>query len=489
MMEKVIKFIKKYHMIVKGDKVIAGISGGADSVCLLFVLLELRKRMGIDIVAVHVNHGIRGVAAAADEKFTLNLCEEHGVKCVVYHENVESIAKKRKQSVEEAGRNVRREAFEETFREEQGTKIAMAHHQNDNAETLLMNLARGAGIKGLGGIRPVNGNIVRPLLCLTRMEIEGYLVKNAQDWCQDETNDEDDYTRNRLRHLVIPVLEEQVNAQAVRHMNEAMEQIRMVQEYLMQQTQAAASVCIQEKESGEFLIQKELFSKQPEVIQRMLARECLSKAAGVQKDISIVHVDALLSLFEKQSGKSRNLPYFLKAVRTYEGVVLRKVQAGYADGNPVERKKTLGTKGSVDGAFRPCVLKVPGITEVKELNLTICCSILEKSKDFSVNQIPQKTYTKWMDYDIIKGNLIVRTRQSGDSLVIDKKGRSQKLKSYLINEKVPAEERDSLPLIADEDQILWILGHRMSSACLVTENTDRVLEIKVTEEKNNVRED
>lgn len=489
MMEKVIKFIEKYHMIVKGDKVIAGISGGADSVFLLFVLLKLREKEGIEITAVHVNHGIRGASAQSDEEFTVDLCRKHGIKCVVYHENVESIAKKRKQSVEEAGRNVRREAFEKTLREEHGTKIAMAHHQNDNAETLLMNLARGAGLKGLGGIRPVNGNVVRPLLCLTRQEIEAYLKKLGLCWCQDETNDEDDYTRNRLRHFVIPFLEEQVNTQAIRHMNEAMEQVRMVEEYLEEQTRAAAAVCIREKEPGELLIQKDLFLSQPKVIQRMLARKCLAIAAGAWNNISIVHVDALISLFEKQSGRSRNLPYSVKALRTYEGVLLKKNPSGAAGVNHVEIKGTAGGKGTQGTFLGSYVLKVPGITEIKELNLTICCSILEKGKDFSVNQIPQKNYTKWMDYDIIKGNLIVRTRLSGDRIVIDKSGRSQKLKSYLINEKIPAEERDSLPVIADEDQILWILGHRMSSACLVTEQTDRVLEIKVTEEKDHVRED
>lgn len=477
MMEKVCKFIEKYHMIVNGDKVIAGISGGADSVCLLFVLLELRKSLDIDIVAVHVNHGIRGDSARADEEFTVKLCRGHGIKCVVYHENVESIAKKRKQSVEEAGRNVRREAFEKTFREEQGTKIAMAHHQNDNAETLLMNLARGAGLKGLGGIRPVNGNVIRPLLCLTRGEIENYLEKNGYGWCQDETNDEDDYTRNRLRHLVIPVLEQQVNAGAVQHMNEAMEQIRMAWEYMEEQTTRVWNRCVAEMPDKAIQIRKEGYAGQPEAIQKILVRKCLIKAAGAEKNLSIVHVEAVMDLMEKQSGRSRNLPYSVKAVRNYDGVMLKKV---------AEKAGQQEEKEADSGQY---ILKVPGITEIKELNLTICSRILEKSKDFSVNQIPQKSYTKWFDYDIIKGNLTVRTRRPGDFLVIDSAGNRQKLKSYFINEKIPADKRDICPLVTDEEQILWVLGYRISSACMVSDKTNRVLEIKVTEEKRDVRED
>ncbi|GKH34893.1 tRNA lysidine(34) synthetase TilS [Muricomes sp. OA1] len=470
-MEKVLGFIERYQMIVSGDKIVAGISGGADSVCLLFVLLELREKMGIEIVAVHVNHGLRGENAKRDEVFVQELCRKQDVKCVVYHENVESISKKRKQSVEEAGRVVRREAFERTLLACGGTKIAMAHHQNDNAETLLMNLARGTGLKGLGGIQPVAGNIIRPLLCLNRREIERFVEEIGCGFCQDETNEEDDYTRNRLRHQVIPVLEEQVNAQAVRHMNEAMEQIRGLQDYMEMQTEQACQNCVAKQKDGSLCIYEAGYRKLHRVLQGLLIRRCLSRASGAERDITMAHVEAVAGLFEKQTGRSRDLPYSVKAVRNYDGVVLKK-------------KTDMQKKG-----FAPIQLRVPGITRVPELNLTICCSILEKQADFSAKQAPQKTYTKWFDYDIIKGDLIIRPRQGRDSIVIDKDGRSQKIKSYFINEKIPSEERDCVPLIADEKQIIWILGYRMSSACQITVQTHRVLEIKVTEEKSDVRED
>ncbi|PWJ49186.1 tRNA(Ile)-lysidine synthase [Faecalicatena contorta] len=457
-------------MIADRDRVIAGISGGADSVCLLFVLLELRKTMDIEIIAVHVNHGIREETAGRDEQFVQELCEEHQVECVVYHENVELIAKKRKQSVEEAGRIVRREAFEETFVKYQGTKIAMAHHQNDNAETLLMNLARGTGLKGLGGIRPVNGYVIRPLLCLNRREIEIHLQKLGRDYCRDETNEEDDYTRNRLRHFVVPILEEQVNAQAVRHMNEAMEQIRQVWDYMEMQTESAYESCVAETPDGNINIKEEAFSRQPEVLQKLLVRACLARAAGSERNITMAHVEAVAELFHKQSGKSRNLPYSVKAFRNYEGVALKKA------GEDQEAE------------FCPRELKIPGVTVVPELNLEICCTILEKTEDFSIKHVPQKAYTKWFDYDIIKSNLIVRTRRSKDSIIIDQAGRRQKIKSYFINEKIPAEIRKKLPLIADDGQIIWILGYRMSSAYQVTGKTRQILEIKVTEEKMDVGE-
>lgn len=466
MMKKIEQYVEQYHMIENGDRIIAGISGGADSVCLLFALLAFKKDMDIEIIAVHVNHGIRGEDAVRDERFVQKLCEDHQVECEVYHEDVELIAKKRKQSVEEAGRIVRREDFAKALIKHRGTKIAMAHHQNDNAETLLMNLARGAGLKGLGGIRPINGNVIRPLLCLTRREIEDDLAEKGQEYCQDETNEQDDYTRNRLRHFVIPFLEEQVNSQAVRHMNEAMEQVCQVWEYMEEQGTKGCRECVSETPEGGIFIEESAFGKLHPAIQKQLVRTCLIKAAGEERNITMPHVEAVTGLFEKQSGRSLDLPYAVMAVRTYDGILLEKKKA--------VREET----------FLPRQLNVPGITEIPELNMTICCRILELPADFSLKQVPQKAYTKWFDYDIIKSSLIVRTRQSRDSIVIDKAGRKQKIKSYFINEKIPAKDRESLPMIADDGQIVWIPGYRMSSAYQITLQTQRILEIKVTEVKN-----
>lgn len=464
-MKKVEEFIKEYNMIENGDKIIAGISGGADSVCLLFVLLHIQEQMDITITAVHVNHGIRGETALRDEQFTEALCKAHGIKCVVFRENVELIAKKRKQSVEEAGRDIRREAFESTCRAVGGTKIATAHHQNDNAETLLMNLARGTGLRGLGGILPAAGLMIRPLLCLNRREIEDFVENTGAGYCHDETNDEDIYTRNRLRHQVIPILEEQVNSQAVRHMNEAMEQIRQTISYMEQQTKEACTLCVECTAEGTFVIKQEAFMVLHEVLQGMVIKQCLGRAAGNMQNITMAHVEDIKSLFSKQCGRRLNLPYGVTVRREYLGVVLEKesIQANHV--------------------FSPQSLKVPGITVIPSLNLTICCRILEKGEGFSAKQVPQKTYTKWFDYDIISSTLVVRARQGGDSIVIDKAGRRQKIKSYFINEKIPSKMRDYIPLITDGEQIIWILGYRMSSACQVTEQTKRVLEIKVTEEE------
>ena len=188
MKDKVRNYMKKWQMLQSEDCVIVGVSGGADSICLLWLLADMQKEMGFRMVAVHVNHGLRGVEADEDERFVKKFCEGLEIPCETYRADVELISKKWKQSTEEAGREVRRAFFEEALEKYRGTKIALAHHQNDNAETFMLNLARGTGLRGLGGISPMNGKVIRPLLCLKREEIEEFLKEEGIPYCNDCTN-------------------------------------------------------------------------------------------------------------------------------------------------------------------------------------------------------------------------------------------------------------------------------------------------------------
>ena len=458
-------------MLTCGDRVIAGVSGGADSVCLFLMLLELRKKIGFDLIAVHVHHGLRGEAADQDQQFVEALCEQHRIPLEIFRVNLESIAKKRKQSLEEAGRMVRREAFDSVCKKYGGNKIALAHHQNDNAETLLWNLSRGTGLDGLGGIRPVNGKFIRPLLCMNRKEIEEYLAKRKQSYCIDETNAGTDYTRNKLRHLVLPILEEQVNSAAVRHMNETMEQIWELQEYMQEQVEAAYQECVQEhfEKACWIQIQQKSFETFSELIKKMVIRKGMEQVGGKKRDLSHKHVDVMMELMNKQVGRTLDLPYEMHAKRNYEGIRLEK-QRTYSSG---EEKKA--------GIIQECMaeLNIPGETILADRNLKLRCKILEKPKNLSIKDIPQKIYTKWFDYGIIKSSLYIRTRQAGDTIVIDEKGHQKKLKNWFVDEKIPKEVRDSQLLLAENNEILWVLGHRMSQAYQVKQSTKWILQIEV----------
>ena len=457
----------------------AGISGGADSVCLFFVLLELQKEMDFAFYAVHINHGYRGEASDRDEQFVRDLCEKYGVPLQVFSVDLESTAKKRKQSLEEAGREIRRGLFEKEMQSRNACKIALAHHENDNAETFLWNLCRGCGLHGLGGIRPVNGVYIRPLLGMTRGEIEIFLQKRQQPYCTDATNLETDYTRNKLRHLVLPVLEEQINRQTIRHMNTTMEELRELDDYVEMQVEAAYRACV-EKESDEIcLIRKEPLSQYPELLQNKVIFRCLTETAATQKNLGRVHVEDVRALLEKQPGRCLDLPVRVRAVREYEGVRLKKIR--YKEEQPVKERRAEQTT---------VCLTIPGTTVLPEQNLKVTCRILEKNPLSEGIDIPQKTYTKWFDYDIIKKCLHIRTRQSGDWITVDGAGHRQKLKSWFVNEKIPYKHREEIPLIAEGNQIVWILGYRMGSAYRISSETKRILQIDVekmksTEEKKN----
>ena len=443
MYQKVKAYVKKWHMLQKEDSVIAGISGGADSVCLLFMLLKLQKELGFALMAVHVNHGIRGAEAERDEAYVKRLCRQWNVRLKVYRENVPAYAKEHGMTEEEAGRDIRRTCFCKVLKEWGGTKIALAHHENDNVETLLWNLCRGTGIWGLGGIAPVNDVWIRPLLCVKRREIESYLKKRGISYCTDTTNADRRYMRNRIRMDVIPYLEDCVNTESVSHMGKTMERMYELEQYILEEVGQYKESCTGWK-NGRRIIRQTEYTKIPKALRDNVLHEILCETAGRRKDIEEVHVQMLRDLFTKQVGKRIDLPYGVTAIRTYEGVRFEKniPEASYA--------------GDENELFSIRVFdREPG-------NVTF----------------PEKIYTKWFDYDIIKNTVKIRHRIAGDSIVINRYGGRKKLKQYFTDQKVPQEDRDKIWIAADGDEVLWIVGYRQSQKYQITEKTTKILEIQ-----------
>ena len=456
---KVEQYVAKRNMIQKGDKLVVGVSGGPDSICLLFVLMELQKKLAFEMVVVHVNHGLRGESADADEAYVRKVCKEHGITCEVYRENVDLIAKERKQSTEEAGRDVRREAFGHTMEKHGGTKIALAHHMNDSVETFFMNLARGTGIQGMGGIRPIAGVYIRPLLCLERREIEEFLREKNIPYCTDSTNEEDDYTRNRLRNHVIPYLEKEVNARTVAHIGETMSQLQELQIFLQEQTEIYYKQCVKQHEKGYILLENSFFevpvSLRPFIIKRVLVQICQK-----EKDIQEIHMQKILELFQKQVGRQIDLPYAMQGKRIYEGVYIYKKEV--MDIDPMNVQVSFAKENR---------------QEIEWGNIKVICRLLENASTDKIYM--EKIDTMRFDYDIITHGVCIRTRQPGDYITIHPDGRRQKLKSFFINEKIPQEKRDKILLVADGDHILWVVGYRTNCVYQVGKYTKRVLEIQM----------
>jgi tRNA(Ile)-lysidine synthase len=451
-------------MIEPGMTVVAGVSGGADSVCLLYVLKQYRTQVPCELHVVHVEHGIRGEESLGDAAFTQQLCRTWEIPFHLVPVDVQTIAKERNLSVEEAGRIERYRIFEELCQSLGGQRIAVAHNQNDQAETVLWNLARGSGLKGLGGIRPVRGRIIRPLLETSRERIEHLLREAGLVWRTDRTNLEQEYTRNRVRLSVLPQLQRELNARAPEHIAMAAGKLQQVQDFLERMTDEAQKSCICFGKTGEdTVINLEPFLAQDPLIRKELLRRALERSTGL-KDVGTIHIDSLMNLANMDCGKSVSLPGKVRAVRENGMIHLME--------NAPETAQEM----------QEYSLPVPGVCEAGRYRIRI--ELLENSPSLWQEIITEKKYTKWLSYDTINSDIVFRTRRPGDYLIVNSEGGRKKIKDYLIDRKVPRGQRDHLWMLADGSHILWVQGARISEAAKVHRETRKVMKIQMEELSN-----
>lgn len=448
MLNKVEEFMDRYHMAASGDHIIAGVSGGADSVCLLTVLMELSRRKKFTLEAVHINHMLRGDEADRDASYVADLCAAWGIRLLTVSCNVEEYAGLHHMSLEEAGRKLRYEIFQKQAAASGGAKIAVAHHGNDQAETVLYQMLRGSSLRGAGGIRPVRGNIIRPLLCLTRHDIEQYLCKNNIRFCIDSTNLLDDYARNKIRNKIIPYLTEEINAEAVLNINHLAWDLQEGYDYINSQAKKLLDCAMMEEHRISFSV-KELL-KEPSILRREALRMAMEMLSGTAKDITRKHIEAVEELLLGQVSRKAELPYHMIAFRDYEKLVL--CNAEYRN------------LRDFSYPFEDCT--------PQDFEWEIC--------DFDGNwKKSTNDYTKILNYDKINNTIEIRKRLPGDYITIDRKGKRKLLKAFFIDEKIPKEYRDRIWLVAEGSHVLWIVGYRISEILKTTETTERVLKISV----------
>ena len=502
--QKVLAFMRKNHMTDRGDSVLAAVSGGADSVCLLLLLHEMAAELGIKVFAFHMNHGIRGAEADRDERFVMELCERLNIPLTVAHEKVEEYAAERGLSGEEAGRILRYHHLGETAEKYQCAKIAVAHHEDDDAETVLLNLFRGSGLAGLSGIRPVRENIIRPLLCVSRKEIEEYLNEQELSWCEDSTNKENDYTRNKIRNELLPWVTENINSRAAEHILAVSEFAAQADAYFeMEAERILEESCSKRREEGKqpnsknageadgkesgtgqsskvaenemkmcTKINTDIFDTQPEILRTYIVRRMILNAAGKAKDITERHIHSVMDLSGPGGGHTADLPYGLKAVRGYDTleIVLRK------EGRNSSQMPDLNSKLERKAVSRKEIRTEMGMDEIPDLDGThIRLHTIPREKEL---EIPKNQYTKWFDYDKINVGLSIRYRKNGDYLTLSGGGK-KKLRRYMIDEKIPENERDRIPVLADGDHVLWVIGYRISDYYKITDETEHILEAEV----------
>ena len=589
--EKILFYMKRYHMIPENKNIVVGLSGGADSVCLLYVLAALRKKLGLQLCAVHVHHGLRGVEADADEAYVRDICRAWDVPLKAMRIDAAALAKQWGIGCEEAGRRARYEIFEECLQGMGGCRgaIAVAHHRDDCAETLLFHMFRGTGLDGMAGIRPVRKTeresmIIRPLLETGKTEIESFLQEKGISWRIDSTNTGEDYTRNRIRNRVLPYAEKEICSGAGAHLAKEAQLLAETADFVRSCTRQALERCRVEADDlkanacgievvehvgrrertaehrkndkrAVIYLNIELLQQEDMFLQKQCVRECLLEI-GTGRDLTAAHIEAVRHLVgtDCQSGRKLRIPACqLEVERQFGLLVFRRLerqqdaspeQQGVSpeqqdaspeqqDALPEQQDASLEQqfdRGRQVGLQTPELplpehsseLHVPGMgvvsvrylqrdeltagekkaaageknaaaggknTAAGEKNAAAGEKNTAAGEESSaaagafLKNIPQKKYTKWLDYDKIIQSVVFRTRRSGDYLTIDDNFSKKSLKKYMIEEKIPANERNSMLVLADGNHIIWVPGGRISTYYRVTEQTKVILEVTCMEKQ------
>lgn len=451
--QKALCALRQYSLFSQGDRIAVGVSGGADSVALLRFLAALRPQFGWDLVVCHIHHGLRGAEADRDECFVRALAEQLGLPCAVSRIDAAALALRDHISVEEAGRMARYAFFAQTAGE--GGRIATAHTLDDSIETVLMNLVRGTGLRGLCGIPRIRGNIVRPLLDCTRAEVEDYLGALGQPYCTDSTNLTDDYTRNRIRHDILPRLCE-LNPNFPGAM------ARMLPRLAAQQalTDCLAAQSAQQLHAACGGLSRQGLSALPEpvcdrLLLRLLEQNRLPvSAAAVERMTETLRTGGKLDLAARS--------WFFVAQGDLAAVIYAPPGGIPPVPVPLPQEET------------PVILP---FSPQKSLKLTLCNKIVANtSEKFNISLLKYA-----IDCDKIKRYSFMRTRRPGDTFIVGKKQLS--LGEAWAAAGIPALLRPALMVLADEQGVLWAEGIGSSSRAAVTENTKQYVIIECQEEK------
>lgn len=466
---KIKKTLVDHKMVKPGDCVLLGVSGGPDSVALLRSLLELKQELSIELVVAHLNHSARGEESDRDAQFVKSLGDTFQIKTIIEKKDVAAQQSTSKTSFQEIARHLRLDFFQRAMNQLGANKVALGHTLDDQAETVLINLLRGSGLKGVGGMSPVRHPYIRPLFYCSRQEIVEFLNDRKIPYCKDSSNEKKDYLRNRIRLELIPVLQKDYNPRIVENLFEASSIFRAENDYLKTLEDYEFERNVSRFEDSETLSMKvESFMALPLALKRRLIRKGIENVKGDLRRITFFHIQEVLHLFEKaQKGKRIDLPGDLQVVCMGNRVEFKRIPA--SDSSILSNDEMKASDW-----MKP--LNIPGKTKVEQTGLTLKAEIIDPDKTgYSAEQSDQA----FLDFDKTGSNIKIRFFQAGDRLKpLGMKG-TKKLKSLFIDEKVPQEIRSTVPILTTGDNdIIWVYGTRIAHPYRVTSDTSKVLYIK-----------
>ena len=468
LLKKIRKTIIKYNMLSEGDNVIIGLSGGPDSVCLGIILHKLRVDFNLTLNAVYVDHGLRPDEVENEKAFCKNFCNNLGIGFFTKAVDVKEYAKDRKLNMQEAARELRYHAYEEVSKKACAAKIALGHTADDQSETFFIMLLRGSGMKGLSGIPPVrsldlgvkkNILIIRPLIEIERKEIEDFLYRNASrithnaslPFIVDSSNLKKDYFRNWIRLMIIPEFKKKSPA-LVKSISRMADILREEDAYLEIIATKTLMRLISRKSADAielFILPLETMEKP---ILRRVLRRALSEAEGL-KGIDFIHIEDMIELIKRgKSGDRIYLPKGIRVIKNYSTMVITSM--------PPQKISTY-------------TINVPGEVVLNEIKAVIKASAGKKSDDYGDGKI-----TTVFDADKIGTVLTVRQRENGDFFYPSGFGKRKKLQDFFVDEKVPRDERDSVPIVVSGNDIVWVAGFRGDERFNAAADTKRFLRLE-----------
>jgi len=467
-----------------GESLLLAVSGGPDSVAMLSLFSELNRKpnFSLQLSVLHVNHHLRGADSDADADFVQKLCRSLRIPCTVESVDVAERAKAEKISIEQAGRLCRFELFERICLKTGIKAVALAHHADDNAETILHRIIRGAGLRGLAGIRPrrqlyEGGDVyvIRPLLTFRRAEILKYLDERHIAYRQDVSNASLSHTRNRIRHELLPLLRERFNPQAEEALLRLAEQARGVNAYLAETGERMLDSLVIEHDDRQLVLHCPLLVRKPRVIQTQLIRGAILRMGCPEGELTYGHLNAVADLASGSEGsKSLDLPAGLRVSRRYSRLVFE-----WITGKPASHVFVSETRVATEG-----VTSLPGF------GLEITADKIPANDAIIADHIGLRSegqtskYEEWLDADAVHPPLIARSRRAGDKFLPLGMDGMKKLSDFFVDEKIDADRREHVVVLCDQLGPIWIVPLRIDERVRLTRATMRILRLRVKELKS-----
>jgi tRNA(Ile)-lysidine synthase len=466
MLEQVRQTIAQYKMIEPGDRIVVGVSGGIDSMTLLHVLCCLKGEYRLTLSVAHLDHQLRP-DSERDARFVADHAQHLELPCVVGRASVSELASRERLSLEDAARRARYDFLQRTAEQMRANRLALGHTLNDQVETFFMRLLRGSGLQGLGGIPPTRVltptlTLIRPFIKTTRAQIEAYAQQHRLNYREDPTNQETHFTRNQIRHELLVWLEREFNPNLLKTVGRTQELLQRAARFLEKLTEGELAKLTLKREKSSLRLDRIAFEALDPFVQSLTLREAIRRVHKRAAEVGYDHIEEMLTKIRSAPRSRVELP----------GRLLLKMNA-----------QTLELARARVRHSRPFDFEIElcGTTVVTEIGWRFTGELLDLDRETFVHQMkaprggsPLEVY---FDFDTIKGRLHVRRRRPGDRFAPFGLKGTKKLQDFFVDEKVPAEERDQIPLLCDEQEILWVVGRRTSHDYRVRARTRRILKI------------